>query len=166
MAEMVPVIARPPVEKIAPSRGVIKVVPQVGQPAPRAISPVIIPALLRLSTFCLLFLFHSRTINPIKVPCRREIRKIGSQSKKGWLTPKMLTKFFPRILKHSGKPSENIKLNFEVPPDSKFIKSPNNKKAGIKPYQKRLSFVARRMPFPARRKSSNHFLQFIIIILT
>ena len=32
-----------PEEKIAPSSGAIKVVPQVGQPAPRAIKPVTIP---------------------------------------------------------------------------------------------------------------------------
>lgn len=56
----------------------------------------------------------------------------------------------------------NIRLNFEVPPESRFIKSPKNKKLGIKPYQKRFSLVASRIPLPAKAKSSNHFLQFIL----
>ena len=42
--EIVPAIARLPVEKMAPIRGVMRVAPQVGQPAPRAIRPVMIPA--------------------------------------------------------------------------------------------------------------------------
>ena len=44
IAEIVPAMERLLVEKIAPTSGVIRVVPQVGQPAPRAISPVMIPA--------------------------------------------------------------------------------------------------------------------------
>ncbi len=51
IVEMVPVIARPPVEKIVPISGVSKVVPQVGQPAPRAMSPVMMPAFSRLAEF-------------------------------------------------------------------------------------------------------------------
>lgn len=47
--DMAPVIARLPDEKIAPMRGVIRVVPQVGQPAPRAIRPVMMPAFSTLA---------------------------------------------------------------------------------------------------------------------
>lgn len=87
MVEMVPVIARPPEEKMAPMSGVIKVVPQVGQPAPRAMSPAMMPALLRFSEFLGLFwrfLFQSKTMRPNKIPCRVEIAKMGSQSRKAW----------------------------------------------------------------------------------
>lgn len=83
IVEMVPAIARLPVLKIAPIRGVSRVVPQVGQPAPRAISPVIIPAFSRLAEFCSCFFFQSSVIKPIKIPCKREIKKVGSQSRKG-----------------------------------------------------------------------------------
>ncbi len=47
--ETAPAMARLPVEKMAPMRGVMRVTPQVGQPAPRAIRPVMMPALPRLS---------------------------------------------------------------------------------------------------------------------
>ena len=83
MAEIAPVMARPLVEKMAPIRGVSRVVPQVGQPAPRAIRPVIMPAFSRLAEFCAFFLFQSKTIRPIRVPCKMEIAKIGSQSRNG-----------------------------------------------------------------------------------
>ena len=81
--EMVPVTARPLVEKIAPISGVSRVVPQVGQPAPRAMSPVMMPAFSRLAEFNSFFLFQRKTIRPISVPCKIEIAKIGNQSKKG-----------------------------------------------------------------------------------
>ena len=81
MVEIVPVIARPPVENIAPIRGVRRVVPQVGQPAPRAISPVTIPAFSRLAALPVRFLSHSKTIRPISIPWSTDIAKIGSQSK-------------------------------------------------------------------------------------
>ena len=55
--------------------------------------------------------------------------------------------------------------NLEVPPESRFIKIPKKIKLGIKPYQKRFSLVASRMPLPASTKSSNHFLQFINSII-
>ncbi len=87
IVEIVPAIARPPVEKIAPMSGVMRVVLQVGQPAPRAISPVIMPA---FSTFAELvesvfwrFLLQRRTIRPIRIPCKSEIEKTGNQSKNG-----------------------------------------------------------------------------------
>ena len=80
---MVPAIARPPVEKMAPSSGVSRVVPQVGHPAPSAISPVMIPALPRLAEFWSRFFFQRRTMRPISIDCKRQIQKIGSQSKKG-----------------------------------------------------------------------------------
>ena len=51
MVEIVPAIDKLPVEKITPINGVIRVVPQVGQPAPRAIRPVMIPAFSRLAEF-------------------------------------------------------------------------------------------------------------------
>ena len=47
--EIVPATARPPVEKIVPMSGVIRVAPQVGQPAPSAMRPVMIPARSTLS---------------------------------------------------------------------------------------------------------------------
>ena len=68
IVEIVPAMARVPVEKMADIKGVRRVVPQVGQPAPRAISPVIIPAFSRLAEFCSRFLFQRRTIRPIKIP--------------------------------------------------------------------------------------------------
>jgi len=83
MVEMVPATARPPVEKMAPRSGVIRVVPQVGQPAPRAMSPVMMPAFSRLAAFCSRFFSHKTTINPIRVPCNKEMKKTGSQVKKG-----------------------------------------------------------------------------------
>ncbi len=83
MVEMVPTTARPPVEKIAPRSGVSRVVPQVGHPAPRAMSPATTPALPRFSAFCFFFLFQSKTIRPIRIPCKMLIKKIGSQSRKG-----------------------------------------------------------------------------------
>lgn len=46
---MVPAMARLPVEKMAPIRGVMRVTPQVGQPAPRAMRPVMMPAFSRFS---------------------------------------------------------------------------------------------------------------------
>ena len=67
---MVPVTARPPEEKMAPSNGVRRVVPQVGQPAPKAIRPVIMPAFSRLAALCWRFFFQSKTISPISVPCK------------------------------------------------------------------------------------------------
>lgn len=161
MIEIVPAIARLPVLKMAPSRGVKRVVPQVGQPAPSAIKPVMRPAFSRFSALFSLFFFQRTTISPIKVPCKRAIKNIGSQSKKGWLIPKMPIKLSPRILRPSGKPRVNMRLNFEVPLDNKFIKRPKKKKLGIKPYQKRFSLVAITIPLLAKTESSNHFLQFM-----
>lgn len=155
-------MARLPVLKIAPMSGVRSVVPQVGQPAPSAIRPVIMPAFSRFSAFFSRFFFHKTTMRPINVPCRIAIKNTGSQSRKGRLKPKIPRKLSPSIFKQFRKPVENIRLNFEVPLDNRFIKSPKNKKLGTKPYQKRFSLVASRIPFPAKAKSSSHFLQFII----
>ena len=169
--EMVPAMARPPVEKMAARRGVIRVAPQVGQPAPRAMSPVMMLAFSMFSEFLeavLLsrFLSQRRTIIPIKMPCKIEIAKMGSQSRKGWLMPKIAINELPRILKDSGKPRADISSNLEVPPASKFMSKPKKRKLGIKPYQKRFSFAANKMPLPARTNSSHHFLQFMLTIIT
>ena len=51
MVEMVPAMARLPVLKMAPMSGVMRVAPQVGQPAPRAMRPVMMPAFSRFSEF-------------------------------------------------------------------------------------------------------------------
>ena len=51
MMEMVPAMARLPVDTKAPMSGVIRVAPQVGQPAPSAINPVMMPAFSRPSAF-------------------------------------------------------------------------------------------------------------------
>lgn len=83
MMDTVPAIARLPVLKNAAMSGVRSVVPQVGQPAPRAINPVIIPAFSRLAALFSRFFFHKTTIKPISVPCNKAIKKIGSQSRKG-----------------------------------------------------------------------------------
>ncbi len=168
--EMVPAIARLPVEKNAPISGVIRVTPQVGQPAPRAIRPVMMPALLRFSEFldALLsarFLFQRRTMIPIKIPCNMESANTGSQSRKGWLMPKMARKLLPRILRLFSRPVEAMSSNFAVPPARRFINIPKKKKLGMKPYQKRFSLVASRIPLPAKTNSSNHFCQFISIII-
>ena len=162
--EIAPVRARPPVEKRAPRSGVKRVVPQVGQPAPRAIKPVIIPALPRLSALCSRFFFHNRTISPIKVPCKMQRAKIGSQSRKALLKPKMFRKESPIILRQLGKPRADISSNFEKPAERRFIKSPKKRKLVIKPYQKRFSLVASKMPLPAKVKSSKNFLQFITLL--
>ncbi len=81
--EIVLAMARLPVEKIAPIRGVMRVAPQVGQPAPRAIRPVMMPAFWRFSAFCSRFLSQRRMMMPIKIPCKIEMKKMGSQSRKG-----------------------------------------------------------------------------------
>ena len=119
IVEMAPVMARPPVEKIAPMRGVSKVVPQVGQPAPRAMSPVMIPAFSMFSEFleALLlsrFLSQRRTIIPIKIPCKIEIAKMGSQSRKGWLMPKIAINELPRILKDLASPALHFSLTAAI----------------------------------------------------
>ncbi len=98
---------------------------------------------------------------PSKIPCKTERRKIGSQSKKAWLKPKMARKLSPRILRLPIKPVAVMSSNLVVPPESKFMSSPKKRKLGIKPYQKVLSRVASRMPRPAKTNSSSHFLQFI-----
>lgn len=54
IVEMLLAIERLPVEKMAPISGAMRVVPHVGQPAPRAIRPVIMPA---FSMFVALFEF-------------------------------------------------------------------------------------------------------------
>lgn len=100
------------------------------------------------------------------MPCNMEMKKIGNHSRKILLTPKMLRKLSPRILKPDGKPSVNIRSNFEVPPDSRFMRSPKKRKLGIKPNQKRRSLVASIIPLLAKTNSSSHFLQFIINILS
>lgn len=206
IVEMVPAIARLPVLKMAPRSGVRRVTPQVGQPAPRAMRPVMRPARSRLEelsealtegtpgviladlaslalavlvvldaldVLAVLagaflaegwgerFLFQRRTMIPIKIPCRIAIEKTGSQSRKGWLMPKMARKASPRILRPFGKPKANMSSNLVVPLDNKFISIPKKKKLGMKPYQNRFSLVASKIPLPARPNSSNHFLQFI-----
>ena len=101
IVEIVPVIARLPEEKIAPTSGVIKVVPQVGQPAPRAIKPVMMPAFSTLAelevtsvgtaldlagdftgvtpdfvvTADCLFLCQRKTMRPIKILCKSVMAK-------------------------------------------------------------------------------------------
>lgn len=168
--DTVPAIARLPVEKIAPNRGVSRVTPQVGQPAPSAIRPAIIPAfstLAELEDFdCSRFLFQSSTIMPMRVPCKMQIAKIGNQSRNGWLIPKIARNESRRIRRFSGKPSAPMSSNLAKPPESKLISMPKKIKLGTKPYQKRFSLVASNMPFPASANSSNHFLQFINSIIT
>lgn len=161
MVETVPVMARPLVEKIAPINGVSRVVPQVGQPAPSAISPVIMPAFSRLAEFCSFFLFQRKTMSPINVPCKMDIAKIGNQSRNGWFMPKMAIKLEPKICKLAGNPRADMSSNLANPPESKFIKNPKNKNDGTKPYQKRFSLVVSKIPLPAKTNSSSHFLQFI-----
>ena len=68
IVETVPAMERLPVEKIAPRSGVIRVVPQVGQPAPRAIRPVTMPAFSRSAEFCSRFFFHNNVMRPISIP--------------------------------------------------------------------------------------------------
>lgn len=163
IVEIVPAIARLPVETKAPIRGVSKVVPQVGQPAPSAISPVIMPALSRLAVFC--FFFQRRTMRPISIPCSRAIEKVDSQSRNGWLKPNIARKESSKTCRLSGNPRAPINSNLEKPPCNRLINIPKNKKLGIKPYQKRFSLVASKIPFAAIAKSSNHFLQFMIMII-
>ena len=85
IVEMAPVIAKLPEEKMAPISGVIRVVPQVGQPAPSAMRPVIMPAFSTLAEFepAVRFLCQRRTMRPIRMPWSKAIRNIYSQSKKG-----------------------------------------------------------------------------------
>lgn len=88
MVDIVPVTASPPVEKMAPRRGVSRVVPQVGQPAPKAMSPVMMPAFSRLAALveladCSRFLFHNNTISPMRVPWSMQIANVGNQSRNG-----------------------------------------------------------------------------------
>ena len=165
MVEIAPAIDKLPVEKITPINGVIRVVPQVGQPAPSAINPVMMPAFSRLAAFWSFFFFQSKTIRPIRVPCRMAMKKIGSQSRKGWFIPKMAKKLSPMILRPLGKPSTLINSNLARPAFNKFMSKPKRRKLGIKPYQKRFSLVASKIPFAANTKPSSHFLQFINTII-
>ena len=103
---------------------------------------------------------------PIKIPCKMEMRKMGSQSRKGWLMPKMARKLSAMILRLSGKPMAAMSSNLAVPPERRFISRPKKRKLGIKPHQKRFSLAASRIPLPAKANSSSHFLQFINIIIT
>lgn len=80
--EIVLAMAKPPAEKIVPISGVSRVVPQVGQPAPSAISPVMIPAFSRFSALSFCFFFQRKTIKPINVLCKSTMKKVGSQSRK------------------------------------------------------------------------------------
>ncbi len=98
---------------------------------------------------------------PIRVPCKIEIRKIGSQSKKAWPKPKIARKLSPRILRLFLRPVVAMSSNLAVPPASKFMSNPKKRKLGIKPYQKCRLWVASRIPLPAKTNSSSHFLQFI-----
>ena len=82
IVDTVPAMASPPVEKMVPINGVMRVAPQVGQPAPRAIRPATMPALSRLAELCF-FWSQRRTIRPIRIPCNTEMANIGSQSRKG-----------------------------------------------------------------------------------
>ncbi len=107
------------------------------------------------------FLWAKRVMTPSKIPCKTERRKIGNQSKKAWLKPKIARKLSPRILKLPVKPVAAMSSNLAVPPESRFIRSPKKRKLGVKPYQKVFSRVASRMPRPAKTNSSSHFLQFI-----
>ena len=167
MVEIVPAMARPPVEKMAPISGVMRVVPQVGQPAPSAMSPVMMPAFSTLSelveSVLVRFLLQSKAIKPIRIPCNIEIEKIGSQSSTGWPIPKMAKKHSARILRLAGKPDIRISSNLVSPPESRFMRKPKNKKLGIKPHQKRFSLLASKIPLPAKANSSSHFLQFIVL---
>ncbi len=65
----------------------------------------------------------------------------------------------------AGKPRVPMRLSFVRPPDNRFISVPNKKKAGMKPIQNRFSLVASKIPLPAKIKPSNHFLQFMYIII-
>ncbi len=183
--EMVPAMARPPVEKMAPRSGVRSVTPQVGQPAPRAMRPVMRPALPRFSALLVCsvfaglfgflgmdvvlldldltggFLCQRRTMIPMRMPCKIEMVKIGSQSRKGSPTPKIAMKLSQMICRPPGKPRMPIISNLAVPPERRFINNPKNRKLGTKPYQKCFSLVASKMPLPANTNSSHHFLQFI-----
>lgn len=164
MVEMVPVMARPPVEKRAPRSGVRRVVPQVGQPAPRAMSPATMPALPRLSALLSRFFFQSKTMRPISVPCKIQRAKMGSQSRKTLLIPKIFMNESQMILRFPGKPNADISSNLEKPAERRFMSKPKKRKLGMNPYQKRFSLVASKMPLPAKLKSSKNFLQFIIIL--
>lgn len=100
-------------------------------------------------------------MRPMRIPCSIAIKKTGSQSKNGWSTPKIARKLSRMILRFSGKPRILKSSNLARPLESIFMRNPKKRKLGIKPYQKRFSLVAKRMPCPARLKPSSHFLQFI-----
>ena len=163
--EMALVIMKLPEEKIAPIKGVIRVVPQVGHPAPRAISPVMMPAFSTLAEFEELassrFLCQSKIMRPIRVLCKMVIRNVKSQLVKGMFMPKIPRNESRMILRLAGKPISPIISKLAAPDDKKFSSVPKMKNAGTKPYQKRFSLVANNIPLPAKTKPSNHFLQFI-----
>lgn len=70
-----------------------------------------------------------------------------------------------RIFIEPEKPVAAMSSKLEKPPASRFISIPKKIKAGTKPNQKRFSLVTSRIPFAAKEKPSNHFLQFIYIII-
>lgn len=99
------------------------------------------------------------------MPCKTARAKMGSQSRKGWPMPKIARKPSPMILRLSGKPKAPMSSNLAKPPWSKFMRRPKKRKPGTKPYQKRFSFVASKMPLPAKTNSSSHLRQFIRTII-
>ena len=170
MAEMAPVMARLPDEKMAPMSGVIRVVPQVGQPAPSAMRPVMMPAFSMLAELDVAapwrFLCQRSTMRPMRVLWRIVMKKVKSQSRIGTLIPKIPRKASRMSLRLFGKPSKPIISKFVVPAERKLSKVPKIRNDGMKPIQKRFSLVVSKMPLPAKTKPSNHFLQFMVIIIT
>lgn len=98
--------------------------------------------------------------------CIKVIRKVGSQVKNGVLTPNIPRKESRMILRLLGKPISPIISKFAEPADRKLSRVPKKINEGTNPYQKRFSCVANNIPFPAKTKPSNHFLQFIKTIIT
>lgn len=80
--------------------------------------------------------------------------------------PKTLRKASLKIMMVPSKPVAYMSWNLEKPAESKFISMAKKINVGIKPYQKRFSLVAIKIPFAAKTKSSHHFLQFIPLIIT
>ena len=99
IAESAPAIAKVLPLKIVVIIGMRSEVPQVGQPAPRTARPVTRPAEVRASEAALkrFLLRQTTTIRPIKMARIRQIKKIGSQSRKVLLTPKRPKKALPSI---------------------------------------------------------------------
>jgi len=140
----VPAIAIPELPAMDIIIGAKSVVPQVGQPDPSTIKPVIIPAFWRFDES--LRYLYTNTTSPINADWRTVIEKIKRKSDNSRPTPKVPRKAFKRRVILSNNPTFIKILNAAEPEASKFNSVPKIKNATKKAIMKRFFLVARKTP--------------------